>query len=100
MTVGMIDKYRFESSGALGCSNSDYHLKRTTCCQGFCVEDDELSDLYVDPNDLTRRISLLRDRTERGPFPCPLCGADAWELIEVDDLADVPESWRWACSSR
>jgi hypothetical protein len=98
--MGVIDKYRFEERGGGGCSNSDYHLHRTTCCGGYCVEDDELSDLYLDPADLSRWVSLLRERSDTSPFPCPLCGAAEWELVEVQELADVPDEWRWACHPR
>src|SRR5690348_10324259 len=98
--MGVIDKYRFEERSRAGCSNSDYRLHRTTCCGGFCVEDDELSDLYLDPADLSRRVSLLRERSDTSPFLCPLCGAAEWDLAEVRELADVPEEWRWACHPR
>jgi hypothetical protein len=98
--MGVIDKYRFESRGGGGCSNSDYHLHRTTCCGGFCVEDDELSDLYLDPSDLSKRVSLLRGSADDSPFPCPLCGAGAWDLVEEEELSAVPASWRWACCAR
>ena len=90
--MGVIDRYRFEKRGGFGCSNSDYHLHRTTCCGGYVVEDDELLDLYFDPTDLSRRIDLWEP-----PKPCPLCGAVEWDFTEVEELADVPESWGWAC---
>lgn len=97
--MSVIDNFRFEARSRCGCSNSDYHLYRTNCCCGFCVVDDELSDLYFDPADL-RRVSLLRERTDTTPFPCPLCGAAEWDLTEIEELSDVPESWRWACWPR
>ena len=93
--MGVIDKYRFESRGRVGCSNSDYRLHRTTCCGGFCAEDDELLTLYFDPEDLGRRTDLWDP-----PKPCPLCSAAEYDLAEVTELADVPESWRWACWPR
>jgi hypothetical protein len=93
----LIDKCRFEQRSAAGCSNSDYRLLRTTCCSGHCVEDEELSDLYLDPADLSKRVSLLRLETDTHPFPCPLCGTLEWDLDEVKELADVPDVWRWAC---
>jgi hypothetical protein len=98
--MGVIDKYRFEKRGGVGCSNSDYHLHRTTCCGGYCIEDHELSDLYIASNDLAKRVSLLRERSDTSLFPCPLCGAVEWDLSEVRELADVPEEWRWACYLR
>ncbi len=95
--MGIIDKYRFEHQGNFGCSNSDYHLRRTTCCESYCVEDDELSDLYLDPSDLSKRISLL---TTNYPVPCPFCGSLQWDLAdEVLDFGMVPDNWKWACFS-
>ena len=95
--MGIINKYQFEALSGGGCSNSDYRLHRTTCCGTYCVEDDELSDLYLDSADLSRRVSLLQERSDTSPFPCPLCGATSWNLDEVRELADVPNEWRWAC---
>jgi hypothetical protein len=68
--------------------------------RGYCVEDDELSDLYFVPAYLSRRVSLLRDRSDASPFLCPLCGAAEWDLVEVQELADAPVEWRWACHPR
>src|SRR5688572_757209 len=98
--MGVINKYRFETRGGHGCSNSDYRLHRTTCCGGCCVEDNELSDLYLDAADLSQRVSLLREPSDASPSPCPLCGVFEWDLAEVQGLADVPDEWRWACQPR
>lgn len=96
--MGIIDKYKFEHRGGVGCSNSDYHLRQTTCCKAYCVEDDELSDLYLDASDLSRRVSLL---TPDCPDACPYCGSLQWDLTsEVLDLELIPEDWRWACHKR
>jgi hypothetical protein len=92
--MGVIDKYQFESRGAVGCTNSDYSLQRTSCCQSYAAEDDELSDLYFDPADLSHRVSLLHSPR------CPFCGAAQWELIEVQEFAEVPAAWRWACAPK
>lgn len=96
--MGVIDKYKFESRGGHGCSNSNYVLHRTTCCRRFCVEDSELADLYVDPTDLTRRMPLWRGGEDE--FPCPFCGTLVWDLSEVDELDEVPSDWHWACVER
>jgi hypothetical protein len=98
--MGVIDKYRFENQGGGGCSNLDYRLHRTSCCGRYCVEDYELSDLYLDSADLSRRVSLLRHRSDTSPFLCPMCWAADWDLAEVQELAEVPEEWRWACHPR
>jgi hypothetical protein len=95
--MSLIDKNRFESRGPCGCSNSHYRLHRTNCCGCFCVEDDELSDLYLDAGDLSKRISLLRHIDDSTPFPCPFCGTSEWDLVEVDELSVVSEAWKWAC---
>ena len=97
--MAIIDKYKFEHEGATGCSDSDYHLRQTTCCEAWCVEDDELSDLYLDPTDLSKKVSLL---TISGvPVPCPFCGSLNWHLTdEVLDVVLIPESWKWLCFKR
>lgn len=89
--MGLIDKWRFEARGSVGCSNSDYRLHRTTCCGAYCVEDDELLQLYFDPADLSRNILLIEGS------PCPICGSQQWDLTEVEDMNDVPPDWLWAC---
>ncbi len=98
--MSIIDKYRFEHDSGIGCSNSDYLLHRTSCCGSFCVEDYELSNLYLDPNDLHKTVSLLGASGDDSPWPCPFCGAKEWDLCEVQELRDVPDCWKWACSER
>lgn len=88
--VSVIDKFKFESQWGVGCSNSDYHLHRTTCCGEFCVEDDELLQLYFDAVDPTKWIWL-----EEG-CACPLCGSSDWKCVEVESVDDVPHDWKWA----
>ena len=83
--VGVIDKYKFERFGGVGCSNSDYRLHRTTCCGGLGVEDVELLGFYFDPTDLGRRIELVQGCS------CPFCGVKDWGLEEVNELNEVPE---------
>lgn len=95
--MSVIDKVRFETRGARGCSNSDYRLCQATCCGRYCVEDEELGDLYLDPADLGRTVSLLGAQGDLPP-PCPMCGAPEWDLTEVRELPDVPASWTWACT--
>jgi hypothetical protein len=92
----VIEKRQFESRGGHGCSNSDYDLLRTMCCGSYAVEDNELQDLYIDPADLTRWITLLYDPRAEAPPRCPFCGAVTWDTNEVTNLAEVPEAWRWA----
>jgi hypothetical protein len=93
--VGRIDKAVFERRGARGCSNSDYDFLRTSCCSAWCVEDSELSDLYIDPNDLTDVLSLLGAPGEKWVV-CPLCGSETYDLLPVDPAEVVPDEWQWA----
>jgi hypothetical protein len=92
--MGVIDKSKFESRCSAGCSNSDYHLHRTTCCRGFCVEDDELLQLYFDPTDSTKWIWLVEGCI------CPICGSQNWSLVEVERTEDVPKEWKWATNEQ
>ena len=91
-----VDKYNFEKRGATGCSNSDYRVAVLTCCGRQVVEDDELSDLYFNPADLSKKVSLLRTR-DVTPDACPLCRSTDWDLVPLDNLGEVSEEWRWAC---
>ena len=91
-----LEQDAFEKAGASGCSNSAYRVATLTCCDRQVVEDDELSDLYFDPTDLSRKVSLLGTRDEP-PRACPLCRATDWDLVPIDDVADVADEWRWAC---
>jgi hypothetical protein len=85
------DKQEVERRGALGCNNSDYHIRRTTCCNSCCVEDEELHNLFFDTKDLTKKVPLWNEE------PCPVCGSAVWDLLDVDTCAAVSEAWRWAC---
>ncbi len=94
--MSILDKFKFESRGSHGCSNSQYLLQRTTCCGAFAVEDIELQDLYIDPDDLGKSVALTYDpRSEQSPR-CPFCGASEWDMSEVKSTAEVPLAWRWA----
>lgn len=88
--MSLIDKYTFETKGGSGCSNSDYHLTRTTCCEAYGVEDDELLDFYFDPRDLSRIVFLGEEAS------CPLCGAKDWSINHIENFTVMPLEWRWA----
>src|SRR4051812_1818084 len=92
----LLDKWKFEARGGHGCTNSDYRLQRTTCCGAYAAEDDELQDLYIDPNDLSKSATLLYDPRSEKPPACPFCGANEWDMIEITSAAEVPEAWGWA----
>ncbi len=88
--MSLIDKHTFESRSRAGCSNSDYRLCRTDCCNRFGVEDDELLDFYFDTRDLSRRVFAVKGT------PCPVCGASPLRYEEVEEFAEMPAEWRWA----
>ncbi len=93
----VLDKWKFEARGGHGCSNSDYRLKRTTCCGCYAVEDTELIELYTDPTDLNKSMTLgYSPRHGESPPRCPFCGANEWDMAEVESVSEVPEAWRWA----
>jgi hypothetical protein len=94
--MSILDKWKFETRGGHGCSNSGYVLQRTTCCGSFAAEDIELQDLYIDPDDLSKSVVLTYDPRSEKPPACPFCGRSEWDMIEVTGIADVPEAWRWA----
>jgi hypothetical protein len=57
------------------------------------------SDLYLDPSDLSKKVSLLTGPGTR--VACPFCGCLEWHLTdEVLDVALIPQSWKWACFER
>lgn len=97
--MSLIDHWIFTKrlGGAHG--EAGYVLKRTTCCGSVAVEEVELSELYTNPEDLTVGISLLYDPRVEQPPRCPFCGATEWDLVEIEDVSDVPESWQWALVS-
>jgi hypothetical protein len=86
--MNRLDELKFESAGASGCSNSDYVLCRTTCCAALCVEDVELTQLYVAPDDLSKLVALWGD-VDR----CPICGAAEWDVLPTADDDVVAGSW-------
>ena len=92
--MNLIDNALFELRSQAGCSNSDYGFVRTSCCGSCCVEDRELHQLYFDPANPTQSAALWES------IACPVCGSRDWDLTEVTNLQDVPDSWRWACASQ
>jgi hypothetical protein len=97
--MSVIDDYKFRKGGAVGCSQSYFLLKQTTCCGKQCVQDDELWELYWDPSDLSGPKSLLHRENEPG-LSCPFCLAKDWNLREITDLNGVSSDWRWATIER
>ncbi len=91
--MSTIDNIVFEKAGARGCSNSGYNLVETTCCHSYMVEDDELNDVYFDPSNLGNVI----EATYSGS--CPICGANDWDYIQLNEWPREPTNWQWAYHS-
>ena len=91
-----LDKITFERRGGYGCSNSDYEIQETTCCKRPVVLDNELNDIYFDPQDLNKATRIW----EHGDSPCPLCGATKWNIQELPDYSQIPEEWKWAANAK
>ncbi len=87
--MGTIDKHILENSGARGCRNSDYNLVLTTCCNSYLVEDDELQDIYYDPEDLNKVIDI----TDQGN--CPICDSEVWDYKELKEWPKEKTKWQW-----
>lgn len=92
--MGNVDKASFEARGAHGVADSEYRFVMTTCCERVGIVDDELAEFYFDPEKPARSLSLV------GDVECPFCEATTWSLHRIDELAQVPEHWRWACDGR
>jgi hypothetical protein len=93
--MGRVDHVAFASRGGGTISCSDYEFCQTSCCGAWCVEERELSDLYFDGTNISAVLSLLRQPSEKDP-PCPLCGAQAWDLRPIEDPEQAPDAWQWA----
>jgi ketosteroid isomerase-like protein len=92
--MSLVDKKTFESKGARGCPDSTYSFAMTMCCERVGVVDDELQEFYWSSDTPSRVVSLL------GDSDCPFCGASRWPLQRIDELAHVPEHWRWVCDNQ
>jgi hypothetical protein len=88
--LGTIDKYLFEKAGARGCSDSDYNLVQTDCCQSILVEDNELLDVYSNSSDL----SLVKPLNELPT--CPICAASTRQYFTLAEWPRTRTNWQWA----
>ncbi len=91
--MSLVDKLTFESRGARGCSDSNYAFGMTTCCERVGIVDHELDEFYWSSDTPSSSLSLLEGAA------CPFCGASRWDLHDIVHLDQVPEHWRWACTS-
>ena len=88
--MGTIDKKIIEKAGARGCDDSDYNIVKTTCCNSYLVEDDELNDVYFDPEDLNKVIDVAYSGE------CPLCGSSTWDYKQLTEWPKEKTKWQWA----
>jgi hypothetical protein len=95
VSISVLDHHRFKERGAYDCGNSHFVLKAVTCCGRQCVEDEELTELFIDPFDLSKTFSLhLSSPYEQ--LPCPFCGSVEWDLVLIDDVLAIAPEWKWA----
>lgn len=88
--MGTINSEILKSWGARGCSNSDYNLVETTCCNACLVEDWELNDLYKDPLDPSAVLSVWELAA------CPVCEAQEWDYAPLEEWPGRDTGWLWA----
>lgn len=88
--MSTIDKNIFEKSGARGCSNSDYNIVKTTCCNTYFVEDAELNDIYFNPATLKKVIDITYANS------CPVCESHVWDYSQLVELPRERTDWQWA----
>ena len=88
--MGTISNRALEESGAKGCSNSDYNICKTSCCNSYLVSDDELHDVYYDPKDLSKCLKVWQQDK------CPICHAEEWTYLIDSGYQKENTGWQWA----
>ena len=91
-----IDNLAVQRRGGITCGNDDFSVVRCTKCGSQYLYNDEILQLYLDPNDAT--VSVLYAKGEHIP-PCRGCGDGNWTIDEIPDdesamVMDGP--WAWA----
>ncbi len=92
--MGLVDKLVFEARGArggAGAGGSNYTFAMTTCCERIGGVDEKLNEFYWNCETPKDVVSL-----HEAP-DCPFCSSPIWNLHKLEELALVPEHWRWAC---
>lgn len=88
--MGTIDNHIFEKAGAKGCSDSDFNIVKTTCCNTYLVEDGELNEIYFDPADLRKSVDIIY------LCGCPMCGSKLWNYYKFAEWPTEKTVWQWA----
>lgn len=87
MTVRLDAEKLFEQ-GAIRVGNYDFMLMKTTCCEKYIVYEAEVGHIYYDSCNL-QKVCLEFDINE-----CPICNADNWDYIDIEE--ETLSNWSWA----
>jgi len=86
----IIDTYKFAKNTKYSCSNSDFVLSKTLCCNNYIVVDDELLDIYYNANNLNVIINSNQNSS------CPFCKSKELtykELESIDENINIENPW-------
>ena len=83
----------FEKNGGIVCGDDDFVLVTLSCCGCQCLYNEEILDLYIDPENLTKRYFL--SSTEPTP-KCLNCGSTDWEFSNYGLNIETVKKSRWA----
>ena len=87
------------SKGGNLCGQDKLSVEACAKCQGQYLYNDELKDVYYDPEDLTRHYFNIPGMSLP---PCRYCGDIQWVFDEARPDAQQVQSgpWAWALVSR
>lgn len=81
------------------CGEDRFSIESCNRCQGHYLYNDELKDVYYDPEDLGRHFFKIP--AMRIP-PCRHCGAIEWDFADavIDQATAQSGPWGWSLASR
>lgn len=87
------------SKGGNLCGQDKLSIEACSECQGQYLYNQELNDVYYDPEDLSRHFFKIAGLDLP---PCRYCGALRWQFaIAAPDQAQVQSGpWAWTLKSR
>lgn len=93
-----IDTNEIARRGGMVDSDSDFVVVACTKCGAQFLYDEETLAMHVEPQDLSRVIRNLGDRSFP---PCPQCGDADWDFANCDSEAAVKAGrWGWILRAR
>ncbi len=81
------------------CGEDRFSVEACGACQGQYLFNQELKDVYFDPEDLARHFFKIPGMDLP---PCGYCGAVIWDFAEIspDQASAQAGPWAWALKSR